>query len=117
MLVDGKLHLKWTAHQALSESSLNVNFNPSHTPYQGSSNGTKTDSYPGIISGLIYASGDVDITEQCNLAGVLIAGGKIKVDKNTTMDYKSLYLYNAPPGFTDGSKVEILPGTWKQVSY
>jgi hypothetical protein len=117
VLVEGRLHLKWTAQQNLSESSLNVNFNPGHTPYENSSDNANDDTYPGMISGIVYATNDIHITEQCRLTGVLVTNGKCRVDKNTSMDYKSLYFQNPPPGFMSGDKVEILPGTWRQTAY
>jgi hypothetical protein len=117
LLVDGKLHFKWTGNTGLSESILGVNYNPSHTPYEGASDTVNDDNYPGLISGLVYASSDLDVTEPCNLAGVLVVGGRIKFDKQLTMDYKTNYFQNAPPGFTNDDEVEILPGTWKQAAY
>ena len=34
-----------------------------------------------------------------------------------TLVYDATYYNDAPPGFGAGTDMEVVPGTWKQVSY
>jgi hypothetical protein len=117
MMVQGSLNLKWASNNLLSESSLDVNFNPSHTAYSTGSDSDKLDQYSGLITGLIYATGSLDTSNMSNLDGVLVIGGTAKIDGSVGLEYDSNYYNDAPPGFTSGTDMEIVPGTWKQVAY
>jgi hypothetical protein len=117
MMVQGRLIHNWDSQVLLSEASYNTNFNPSHTPDTTGSDSDLMDYYPGLITGLIYATGDVEIENRTTFNGVILAGGKGKLEMMSTMTYDSRYYNNAPPGFTSGTDMRIVPGTWKQVSY
>lgn len=119
LMVQGNLLLNCTSQQALSESSNSTNFNPAHTPYMSQSDSTygDGDTYPSLITGLVYSTGNLTVTNQASLTGVAVAAGTATISTNSTFNYKSLFFSNPPPGFTAGNLVEVVPGTWKQVSY
>lgn len=119
MMVQGSLNLGCTQQQALSEATNTTNFNPSHTPYQSQSDNAFNDgdTYPSTITGLIYNTGYLWVTNQASVTGTVVSGRSVYVDYNSSFNYKSLFISNPPPGFTAGNQVKVVPGTWKQASY
>ncbi len=117
LLVQGTVHMKWKQNIALDEASLGVNFNPSHTPYLSASDSDLTDTYPGLISGIVYMTGNLEITDQAKVEGTMVVGGAVQTTSPLTLLYKSTYFTNPPPGFASGTEMELAPGTWKQVAY
>lgn len=113
LLVRGNINLS-VASTALSEAGVNTNFNPSGTPYQGIFDTDKVDTYPSVITGLIYASGS--ITGFATTDGVVVAGTGIAPTSGTwNLTYRSTFYDNPPPGFTGAPEMVISPGTWKQL--
>ena len=113
LMVDGNIRFNWTSENTLRESVATVNYNPSHTPYQDQSDADTTDEYPGVIKGLIYVSGNLDIQHQCVIDGVVVTGAVVaQGDMDLTFD--PVFLANPPPGFRNGDVVTISPGTWRR---
>lgn len=119
MMVEGSLILSSPQNQALSEATNATNFNPSHTPYLSLSDGSYSDgdTYPCTITGLVYNTGYLYVTNQALVNGATVSARSVFVTSNSTFNYKSLFFSNPPPGFTAGNQVEVVPGTWKQASY
>ena len=46
----------------LSEATQGTNSNPPRTPYERVNNTDTLDSYPSLMKGLVYVSGDVDVS-------------------------------------------------------
>lgn len=70
-----------------SESSLGINLNPAHTPYQFESDADTTDSYPGRIEGVSYISGDaVFALPRQNILGTMIIGDDAVVYSSTVIN-------------------------------
>jgi len=117
LLVEGDLEMKWHAEDALQESLAGVNFNPANSPYQGIADSDMADEYSGVIRGLIYVSGDLEITYECRLEGVVVVGGDIEVVENLTLIYNQSLMNSPPPGFSAGPVMRIVPGTWTRIPY
>jgi hypothetical protein len=117
MMVQGRLKFNCDSQLLLSETSANMNFNPPHTPYTTGSDTDKADSYLGSIAGLVYSTSDLEINNRSIFKGVIVTGGSGKSTGSVNLTYDSSYYNNAPPGFTSGTDMQIVPGTWKQVSY
>jgi Tfp pilus assembly protein PilX len=106
---------------ALSEATMNANFNPTGTPYPyvgGMQDADSTDAYPSLIKGIIYSKQNVQIQGQTTIEGVVIANSNITVQGGTvTLKYNSTWLNNPPPGFDLGTtkKMQIVAGSWKRV--
>ena len=86
-----------------------------HTPYLGSTDSDQADSYPSLIKGIVYASGDMTATaDHPKINGVLITGDELKVNsgESLTVTYDPLYLSNPPPGFGD-LQLCVTPGSWR----
>lgn len=101
----------------LSESSIGANLNPSTTPYNGVSNSTMTDSYPSVINGLIYCSGNlVTATKHSVVKGVIVCAGSLSSSSGTVdLTYDSTYANNPPPGFYQTPVRMVVSGsTWAQ---
>jgi hypothetical protein len=105
LLVSGNAELAFGA-SALSESSFGVDFNE---------DGDKLDTYPSLIKGLIYASGNVTTKSSVTLDGVLVIGGTLTAQNTLTLTYESTFLDNPPPGFGGAPQMVISPATWKQL--
>ena len=117
LLSNNQLNLNFTA-TALDETTLNANFNPSGTPYNGSQDSDKTDTYPSQINGIVYCGSKVAIENSSpSINGMLVANDDIDTkDATLTLKYDPLYFkYNAPPGFRDAVSYYILPGSYRQV--
>ena len=112
LLYDGDLYMKWHGAKELEESAEDVNFNPAGSPYQGESDNDKTDTYPGVIKGIIYISGNLVVDDQCALEGVVVVGGVTTIKNDLNLTYKSTFLNNPPPGFRSGDQMAIIPGSW-----
>ncbi|MEK7731055.1 MAG: hypothetical protein AAB363_04285 [Planctomycetota bacterium] len=114
LLVSGGVVLA-ISNSDLSETSSNVNYNPSHTPYAGGYDTDTTDTYPSIMKGLIYASGDVTTKNYVTIDGVLVIGNTLTTQNTLSLTYQSTFYDNPPPGFGGAPEMVISPGTWKQL--
>jgi len=114
LLVSGNATLSYT-RTALSESSLNVNFNPTGTPYQGVWDGDKVDTYPSAINGLVYVSGDLTTSADVVVNGALIAGNSISSTGKLALSYRRTWYDNPPPGFGEAAQMVPTPGSWRRV--
>lgn len=104
---------------AVGESTLGVNFNPAGTPYpfvSGTANDTLTESYPSKITGLIYSTADLKLTDASTLAGIVVANQNVELSgANVSVNYLNTYLNDPPPGFDVGTiTMKIVPGTWQR---
>lgn len=116
LLVRGGVEMRWSGASPLSESSAGANFNPASTPYLGVADADMSDNYPGVIRGLVYASGGVYASSTCTLEGTLVTGGVVNATAAINMTYVPVNRNNPPPGFSGGSGVRVLPGTWKRTA-
>ena len=106
---------------ALSEATMNANFNPAGTPYPyvgGLQDADTADAYPSGIRGLIYSKANLIVLNQTAVEGVVVANNDISVQGTTvSLKYNSTWLNNPPPGFDLGTtkKMQITAGSWKRV--
>jgi hypothetical protein len=122
LLVKGNINMAFCSSSGsmLTESSTGVNFNPSGTAYPypgGASNSNTTDSYPSIIDGLVYVSGNVTDGSQPSypVLDLLVVGGAYDANQDTiTFNYTTNYLNAPPPGFASGGG-QVIPttGSWR----
>lgn len=112
ILTDGDLTISTSTAQ-LDESVDNLN--PAGVPYNGVTNGTRTDTLAAELTGLIYAAGKITIKGGLTLNGQIIAGSDITLGTSSS---KSLYLTLryvpmpvAPPGFRVPPGFCILPSS------
>jgi hypothetical protein len=116
LLVNGSLKLEWSGGSSLVESTAGVNFNPVGTPYETLEDADQADSYPGIIRGLVYCSGDLTVTSPAVMKGVLLAAGTANVSSALTIAYDARPNAFPPPGFALASPMRVIPRTWKRVA-
>lgn len=117
LLSNEQLNLFFT-NTALDEGLVNANFNPSGTPYNGSQDSDKSDSYPSVINGIVYCETKVVIENSSPaINGILIGHDNIDTkDATLTLKYDPLYFeWNAPPGFQAAVSHYIVPGSYRQV--
>ncbi len=116
LLVSGGIQFKYDSSVQLSESALGVNFNPVGSPYQGNEDADMSDTYPCVIKGLVYVSGELDLRWLWNghhsaVDGVVVCGS-IAANSDFLLTYRSTFLDYPPPGFAAGNEMEISPGSW-----
>ncbi len=114
LMVDGDIDFNWHGEHALRESFSGVNYNPPHTPYQDQSDADQTDEYPGLIKGLVYVTGNLNIYHECVHEGVLVAGGNTSTSGAVTLTYDGTFLTHPPPGFGSGSVMAISRRSWRR---
>ena len=116
LLIQGGWFDLATQDTPLDEAARGVNFNPAGSPYQGSTDSDQTDSYPSLIKGIVYVSGDATVrANHLQIDGVFITGDQLKVnsEQSLTVTYDPLYMSNPPPGFSEGNSVSVTPGSWQ----
>lgn len=116
LLVKGDLELKWSGGSPLVESTANVNFNPAGTPFEGDADQDQLDSYPGMVKGLVYCSGNLTTTNPCVMHGSLVAGGAATIGASVTIAYGGAPAAFPPPGFAHGSVMRVVPRSWRRTA-
>lgn len=118
LMVQGNVESRWNSSYTLSESTLGVNFNPVGAPdADGVSDSDLSDSYEGVIRGLVYVTGELSQTEAARIEGCLLTGGDLRVDGSLHVTHDDAYLVDPPPGFADGASMSVVPGSWRRDSY
>jgi hypothetical protein len=124
LLVQGSIAIQFDSTTTLQENqSPNTNFNPAGanppatatpSPWGSSNYNSSTgDTFPSIISGLVYVSGNLT-TSNAPAINVLVVGGTIASSGQLTLAYDPTYFNNPPPGFCTIPMV-VSPGSWQQV--
>lgn len=116
LLVHGNLTMEWSGGSSLVESAAGVNFNPAGAPYENVADADQTDSYPGLIKGVVYCRGNLSVTSPCVVQGVLVATGMASVNAALTVAYNGAPATFPPPGFATSSVMRVIPRTWKRVA-
>ena len=112
----------------LSEGDANANFNPAGTPYMGVENTTRTDTYPVLVRGIVYATGNINLQHHAAIEGVVVANGSIQSQASSAdglggavgrtyidLTYSNLFYKSAPPGFRTGPVLKVVPGSFRPV--
>lgn len=76
LVVRGSIELSTDASD-LAESNLTGNFNPPGAPYLGVTDTNNTGSFASVLHGIVYATGNIVITKNVTMEGVLVAGGDV----------------------------------------
>jgi hypothetical protein len=123
LMVQGDLEMKWDGGSDLQEFDVllvlpiaRTNFNPAGSPYEGIADNDALDSYPGVINGLIYVSGNLLISRNCQLNGVVVVGGAAGVTATANITFDATCSVNPPPGFARGNVMRVIPRTWKRAA-
>jgi len=94
------------------------NFNPTGTPYENSVDTDTLDTYPSVIKGLVYVSGQLTIP--ATATGTKIEGcvvcNTISIGSNLEVNYYNTYRDYPPHGFAQGPDMIVLPGTRRRES-
>jgi hypothetical protein len=114
LLVQGSFRFDHDSATPLDEYWAGRNFNPPGTPYEGQEDTDQDDSYPSMVKGLAYVSGDVLPNTAGSLAfdGVLVVGNQIECRDLFDLTYDSTFLNDPPPGFRSGDEMEVQRRSW-----
>lgn len=115
LLVEGPIEY-YGAAVDVSEPALGINFNPAGTPYGGSADTDKTDFYPSMVTGTVFATGNVLLkTSDWTIEGHLVSRGSVTID-GSNLRVRKNYAEKLMPGFTSGTSFSISSGTWNRVT-
>lgn len=70
---------------ALSEATINLNLNPTGVPWLGTTNTTKTNTYPCGFSGVVLVTGDVTVSQPLTITGNLTSLGSLTIGNTTSI--------------------------------
>jgi hypothetical protein len=116
LIVEGDAEFSYeTRSNSVGEAEWSTNFNPSGSPYGGSTDNDTTDTYPCEIQGLVYVTGAVTFSESAGTRGVVICNGNMDTNATNTLVYDD-QPFNAPPeGFTQTSSLILRSGSFRRV--
>jgi hypothetical protein len=116
LMVAGNLQLNWAGGTPLTELTLLTNFNPSGGLLLGLLDLDILDTYPGTITGLVYASGNIWASNDVVITGGLVANGVSLCSDTANVTYSSTLSTTPPPGFSIGNVMRVIPRTWKRAA-
>jgi len=115
LIVDGKVELKYKSDSySLKEWSYWVNFNPPGTPYNGSEDYDKWDSYPNEIQGLVHVTGDLKMKYSARVRGVVICESKVTIDGDNEIIHDATIPANPPVGYSSGAGGDPQITSWSR---
>ncbi len=121
LLVKGDFSLVFgSLANTLIENAVSTNFNPPGTPYPyfgGATNTDTSDSYPSMIDGLVYISGNLTggSTSTYPRVDMLIVGGDYDAQNdNAYPSFRNVYTNFPPPGFTGNGTLSPIAGTYRK---
>lgn len=119
LLTDGNLTIS-TSTALLQEKTTKSNFNPTGTPYRyigGVEDSDAVDAYPSLLSGLVYTSAGLTLSNHpCFRGCVAAAGGVVMTSSFVDFTYDDRYALMPPPGFDDlRPRPMVVPGSFVQV--
>jgi hypothetical protein len=117
LLVGGNMRFQMNGGGMLQEAVVGVNYNPPGTPYEDAEDGDTVDTYPSVIRGLVYISGDVVMQTSPVFEGVVVVGNTLSTMSSPVLSltYQPTFLNNPPPGFGGLPKMVLVPASWRQV--
>ncbi len=98
LIVEGNMTLSPDGAD-LNESSEGSNFNPSGSPYRGSSDSSNGGTYPSEFAGMVYVSGNLTITSATiATCAPIVCSGSISINSSTVKTRSTTQVW-APPAF------------------
>lgn len=117
LLADGDILISHDSTVLLEESAQFTNFNPPGAPFYGGTDGDQNDVCPSLMTGVIYAKGDILLSSNPRIHGVLVGNSKFEMFSGSAdLIYNSIYLSAPPPGFDagTGTEIKLVVGSWKR---
>jgi hypothetical protein len=114
LIVSGHLVVGFAGSMPLGEQG-NMNFNPSGTPFQGSSDSDTTDDFLPRIEGLIHVTGNVTLDKSPIIYGALVAQGNVTVTGSPQITHDSTIWTQPPYKYTKTPVMTLLAGSTKQI--
>ncbi len=117
LLVGGNMRVQMNGSGTLQEALAGVNYNPPGTPYEDVEDDDIVDTYPSVIKGLVYISGDVVTQSSPVFDGVVVVGNTLSTMSSSVLDltYQPTFLNDPPPGFGGQPLMVLAPASWRQV--
>ncbi len=112
LIVRGACEISFTS--TLYEN-LRTNFNPSSTPYQGSSDSDRFDSYSSSMRGLIHVVGSGStllLEDATTVTGTIISEGPVTIQDTVELTADPS-LFISPPLKYRCTYLQVQPGSWQ----
>lgn len=106
LLVNGSIEFAMTSND-LTETVAGRNLNPAGAPYLGVTDTDTADAYPTRLRGLVYVSGNANVTENSAFEGTLWIRGKLNVAATKTATVRWTPLTDPIPGFSQATAITI----------
>jgi hypothetical protein len=118
LLIQGEVQFAFSSSLGLIEATSLANFNPSGSPFQGSSDIDILDIYPSEIRGLVHVQGKVEFDSNGKFRGAVLCESASEETRfrGTSEIIYDRSLANLPPqGYA--ARVPMLPqsGSWKRI--
>jgi hypothetical protein len=101
----------------LTENDIGVNLNPAGTPYDGSTDSDKSDSYPPYYGGIIHvttaSTNSFIFKDNAYVTGTVIAACPVETTGTATFGQDSAAYADPPFGYAVGDAMTLVPGTWR----
>jgi len=102
------------SHGNASLTETLTNYNPPTTPYNGTANATKGDTYPSSVKGLVYIAGNATLNFSGAMSGAVVVDGGLRTDGTFTLSWDRTSLDQPPPGFYSSAPMKVVANTWAQ---
>lgn len=103
----------------LIESSVGFNYNPSHTPYHGTTDSANNDVYRSELRGLFYSSDTFTVHSRADQSPVNLVGSVVchdfVVQTHTTISSMPELMEFPPQGFVKLKHLQLRPRTVRSV--
>jgi hypothetical protein len=118
LLIQGDAEFEFTSTLGLIEATSLANFNPSGSPYQGTSDFDILDIYPSEIRGLVHVRGEARFDSNGKIRGAVLcesSSEEVRFEGSNEIIYDRSLMDLPPQGYA--SRVPMLPqpGSWKRI--
>jgi hypothetical protein len=118
LIVDGDLTLQFTSARFLTESAAGRNLNPSAAPFAGVSDADTTDVYPSEIRGLVHVTGNLMVTSDVRVVGLVLVDGEARFGSDCVIQRDPVIAFTPPTGYWTATPgpLELKRNGWQRAA-
>jgi hypothetical protein len=118
LLIQGDAEFRFSSTLGLVEATSLANFNPSGSPYQGSSDLDILDIYPSEIRGLVHVRGEAGFDSNGKFRGAVLcesSSAEVRFEGSHEIIYDRSLSDLPPQGYAARVPMLPQPGSWKRI--